>query len=58
MYLVNEGSQLEPVKRVYKTREKSQSLLDHPRIYVTISDIFGLVKLKVGNSDFNIFLHF
>ena len=31
MYLVNESSLLEPVKRVYKTREKSQSLLDHPR---------------------------
>ena len=31
MYLVNESSKHEPVKRVYKTREKSQSLLDHPR---------------------------
>ena len=27
-------------------------------IYVTISDIFGLVKLKVGNFDFNIFTFF
>ena len=32
MYLVNDSSKHEPVKRVYKTREKSQSLLDHPRI--------------------------
>ena len=31
MYLVNESSKLEPVNRVYKIREKSQSLLDHPR---------------------------
>ena len=31
MYLVNKSSKHEPVKRVYKTREKSQSLLDHPR---------------------------
>ena len=35
MYLVNESSLLEPVKRVYKTREKSQSLLDHPRILIS-----------------------
>ena len=34
MYLVNESSKHEPVKRVYKTREKSQSLLDHPRMPV------------------------
>ena len=32
MYLVNESSKLEPVNRDYKIREKSQSLLDHPRI--------------------------
>ena len=32
MYLVNKSSKLEPVNRVYKIREKSQSLLDHPRI--------------------------
>ena len=31
MYLVNKSSKLEPVNRVYKIREKSQSLLDHPR---------------------------
>ena len=31
MYLVNKSSKREPVKRVYKIREKSQSLLDHPR---------------------------
>ena len=31
MYLVNESSKLEPVNRVYKIKEKSQSLLDHPR---------------------------
>ena len=31
MYLVNESSKREPVNRVYKLREKSQSLLDHPR---------------------------
>ena len=31
MYLVNESSKLEPVNRDYKIREKSQSLLDHPR---------------------------
>ena len=33
MYLGNESSKLEPVNRDYKIREKSQSLLDHPRIY-------------------------
>ena len=33
VYLVNESSKLEPVNGVYKTREKSQSLLDHPRIH-------------------------
>ena len=32
MYLVNESSKLEPVNRDYKIREKSQSLLDHPRM--------------------------
>ena len=32
MYLVNESSKLEPVNRDNKIREKSQSLLDHPRI--------------------------
>ena len=32
MYLVNESSKLEPVNRVYKIREKSQSLLDYPRM--------------------------
>ena len=32
MYLVNKSSKLEPVNRDYKIREKSQSLLDHPRI--------------------------
>ena len=32
MYLVNESSKLEPVNRDYKIREKSQSLLDHPRV--------------------------
>ena len=31
VYLVNESSELEPVNKVYETREKSQSLLDHPR---------------------------
>ena len=31
MYLVNESSKLEPVNRDNKIREKSQSLLDHPR---------------------------
>ena len=39
MYLVNESSKHEPVKRVYKTREKSQSLLDHPRIPPYFSDV-------------------
>ena len=32
VYLVNESSKHEPVNRVYKIREKSQSLLNHPRI--------------------------
>ena len=41
MYLVNESSKHEPVKRVYKTREKSQSLLDHPRTGRFVSDLFG-----------------
>ena len=27
-------------------------------IYVTVSDIFGLVKLKVGNFDLNMFTFF
>ena len=31
VYLVNESSELKPVNKVYETREKSQSLLDHPR---------------------------
>ena len=39
MYLVNESSKLEPVNRVYKIREKSQSLLDHPRI-MYVKDFF------------------
>ena len=34
VYLVNKSSLLEPVNRVYATREKSQSLLDHPRICI------------------------
>ena len=33
MYLVNESSKLEPVNRDYIITKKSQSLLDHPRIF-------------------------
>ena len=32
MYLLNKSSKLEPVNRGFNVREKSQSLLDHPRI--------------------------
>ena len=48
MYLVNESSKHEPVKRVYKTREKSQSLLDHPRK----DPILGTHKEYNGENEF------
>ena len=38
MYLVNESGKLEPVNKVYETREKAQSLLDHPRIHTINSN--------------------
>ena len=47
MYLVNESSKLEPVNRVYKIREKSQSLLDHPR--KILKAVVGNVKIKTLN---------
>ena len=48
MYLVNESSELEPVNRDYKIREKSQSLLDHPRkeidgLSVTPGKVYALL---------------
>ena len=47
MYLVNKSSKLEPVNKVYKIREKSQSLLDHPRINFTIRDYHFFEVLKM-----------
>ena len=38
VYLVNKSTLREPVNKVYKTRKKSQSLLDHPRSITSISD--------------------
>ena len=37
MYLVKESSKFEPVNRVYTKREKSQSILDHPRTAAKIN---------------------
>ena len=50
MYLVNESSKREPVKRVYKTREKSQSLLDHPRT-AKITLVLVIAYLLLGSTD-------
>ena len=47
MYLVNESSKLEPVNRVYKIREKSQSLLDHPRTSLCIDYPVESCKISV-----------
>ena len=40
MYLVNKSSKLEPVNKVYKIREKSHSLLDHPRILTNVRSFY------------------
>ena len=56
MYLVNESSKLEPGNRVYKMREKSQSLLDHPRIKLDLLHILYSSKEVLHHFDFFIFL--
>ena len=47
MYLVNESSKLEQVNRVYKIREKSQSLLDHPRMTLVSYLFLYIIVLKL-----------
>ena len=41
MYLENESSKFDSVNRIYETREKSHSLLDHPEARI--------IKLSVNN---------
>ena len=53
VYLINESSKLESVKRVYEIVEKSHSLFDHPRTLVQrISGIWSTSNMQIRNSNF------
>ena len=45
VYLVNESSKLESVNRVHEVREKSHSLLDHPRSMVRNFNTYKNISL-------------